>query len=435
MRLVHWLVASAGLLASAVVARADTITQVDYPGSQYTTVFTYDALSNRVAGTYADSTGTHSYTYDTVGNTYTTLTDPVAGAATTTVYQYDSLGRQTGSTTDSQGHSHGYFYDTTSNVVRTLDYPSANNYTTAYTYDALSGTVAGAYRDSQGHLHGYTYDTSSQNYTTRDVAGAQDTTIYRYDAQGNMVGTYTDSQGNTHGFRYDATNNLVLTLDVPGAPLTTAYQYDALYQRIVGSSTDSQGRTTAYIYDMTHRSQPLNKSYGYLWWLNGQESFMVPGLQLVLPGKLFPNAPDDLFAALGKNDQKIHIVPSKGWVVVRQGEDAGYVGPGGGQVPIAFDNDLWKYLNQLVCNPVGTSEAVPGPLRIWPNPATEGWRIRSDGPVEQVEVYDVRGVLLHTISGNGSPEVWVDGTGWPAGVFNLKVSSGGQVFWGKAVRQ
>jgi CubicO group peptidase (beta-lactamase class C family) len=100
-----------------------------------------------------------------------------------------------------------------------------------------------------------------------------------------------------------------------------------------------------YLYDMTHPSQPLNKSYGYLWWLNGQESFMLPDLQFVFPFKLLSNAPDDLYAALGKNDQKIHVVPSKGWVIVRQGNDAGYVGPGGGSVPIQFDNDMWKYLN------------------------------------------------------------------------------------------
>ncbi len=191
----------------------------------------------------------------------------------------------------------------------------------------------------------------------------------------------------------------------------------------------------AYIYDMTHRSQQLNKSYGYLWWLNGQESFMLPGLQLVLPGKLIPNAPDDMFSALGKNDQKIHIVPSKGWIVVRQGEDAGYVGPGGGQVPIAFDNDLWKYLNQLVCNPVGATEAVASALRIWPNPATEGWSIQSDGPMEQLELYDVRGVLVRSKLGMGSTEFWLDGAGLPAGIFNLKVQSEGRVFWGKTVKR
>ncbi|HRI60579.1 MAG TPA: serine hydrolase domain-containing protein [Saprospiraceae bacterium] len=67
-----------------------------------------------------------------------------------------------------------------------------------------------------------------------------------------------------------------------------------------------------YLQAMTQPSQDLNKSYGYLWWLAGQESFMLPGLQFVLQGQAIPNAPDDMYAALGKNDQKIHVVPSTG---------------------------------------------------------------------------------------------------------------------------
>ena len=75
-----------------------------------------------------------------------------------------------------------------------------------------------------------------------------------------------------------------------------------------------------------------------------------------------------------------------------------------------------------------------GALRIWPNPATEGWRIQSDGPVERVEIYDVRGVLVRSASGSGS-EVWVDAAGLPSGVFGVKVQSEGRVFWGKMVKQ
>jgi len=191
----------------------------------------------------------------------------------------------------------------------------------------------------------------------------------------------------------------------------------------------------AYLHAMTHPSQQLNKSYGYLWWLNGQGSFMLPGLQLVIPGQLLSNAPADLYAALGKNDQKIHVVPSKGWVVVRQGEDAGYVGPGGGQVPIAFDNEMWKRINQLVCSPVSAPEAANGALRISPNPASEGWRVQSDEPVERAELYDLRGALLRSVSGDGSAEIWLDGTGLAAGIFTLKVWSGGKVRWGRVVRQ
>lgn len=37
-----------------------------------------------------------------------------------------------------------------------------------------------------------------------------------------------------------------------------------------------------YFNAMVTPSQSLNNSYGYLWWLNGQSNYMVPGLQVVI---------------------------------------------------------------------------------------------------------------------------------------------------------
>ncbi len=99
-----------------------------------------------------------------------------------------------------------------------------------------------------------------------------------------------------------------------------------------------------YISKMTDTSQNLNKAYGYLWWLNGKESFRVPGSTLEFPGKLIPNAPNDLFAGLGKNDQKLYIVPSKGLVIVRLGNNTGETLLG----PSSFDNELWEKINSVI---------------------------------------------------------------------------------------
>jgi len=180
-----------------------------------------------------------------------------------------------------------------------------------------------------------------------------------------------------------------------------------------------------YIYDMTHTSQNLNKSYGYLWWLNGQESFMLPGLQLVIPSKLILNAPDDMFSALGKNDQKIHVVPSKGWVVVRMGNDAGYTGPGGGSVPIAFDNDLWRYLNELECAPVAindVSEHQPV-VDAFPNPSQTAWQIQTEILPKKIELYNTLGVLIRSIENAAS----VPAADLPAGQYWLKLHIGGKI--------
>lgn len=190
-----------------------------------------------------------------------------------------------------------------------------------------------------------------------------------------------------------------------------------------------------YFNDMIRSSQNLNKSYGYLWWLTGQESFMLPGLQFVFNGKIIPNAPDDMYAALGKNDQKIHVVPSKGWVVVRQGE-AGYLGPGGSNVPIVFDNAMWSYLNQLVCVPVSMNETIENPIRIWPNPGTDGWQIEAEAPIERVQVFDLQGKMLLSLTGNRATTVWVDAAELPKGVFVIKIiTSEMQTLVGKAVKR
>lgn len=190
---------------------------------------------------------------------------------------------------------------------------------------------------------------------------------------------------------------------------------------------------TQYFHDMTHPSQAFNKSYGYLWWLNGQPSYMVPGFQVVIPGKLIPNAPDDLIAALGKNDQKIHVVPSKGWVVIRQGNSASPTSPAGNTVPIVFDNQLWGYLNQLVCTPTATTEANENLLQIWPNPSSNGWNIRSEEPIDRVEMYDLRGALISSLATTGQSDIWI-APAREAGVFMVKIVAGKNVFWRKLMQ-
>jgi len=101
----------------------------------------------------------------------------------------------------------------------------------------------------------------------------------------------------------------------------------------------------AYFSLMKTTSQNLNLSYGYLTWLNGKVSHMLPGLQTVLTGSISPNAPADMFAAMGKNGQIINVVPSKNLVVVRMGD-----APDTSLVPYLFQDDLWKKLNAVITN-------------------------------------------------------------------------------------
>jgi CubicO group peptidase (beta-lactamase class C family) len=101
---------------------------------------------------------------------------------------------------------------------------------------------------------------------------------------------------------------------------------------------------SAYFNAQTNSSQSINLSYGYLTWLNGKTSHMLPTLQNVFSGYMIPNAPADLYAALGKNDQKIYVVPSQKLVVIRMGNAAGNV-----QLALSsFDNELWGKLKTII---------------------------------------------------------------------------------------
>lgn len=99
-----------------------------------------------------------------------------------------------------------------------------------------------------------------------------------------------------------------------------------------------------YLNDAINTSQDTNEAYGYLWWLNGKSTYHLPQSQFEFSGKLIPNAPNDMYSALGKNDQKIYIVPSKKLVIVRMGNSADNVN----FALSSFDNDLWEKISTLI---------------------------------------------------------------------------------------
>ncbi|WP_299888429.1 serine hydrolase [uncultured Lacinutrix sp.] len=100
----------------------------------------------------------------------------------------------------------------------------------------------------------------------------------------------------------------------------------------------------SFLNEATNTSQNINESYGYLWWLNGKSNYHLPQSQVEFQGSLIPNAPSDMYCALGKNDQKIYIVPSKDLVIIRMGNAAGNEN----FALSTFDNDLWEKINLLI---------------------------------------------------------------------------------------
>jgi CubicO group peptidase (beta-lactamase class C family) len=100
-----------------------------------------------------------------------------------------------------------------------------------------------------------------------------------------------------------------------------------------------------YFNEASNTSQNINLSYGYLWWLNGKSSYHLPQTQFQFNGSIIPTAPNDMFMALGKNDQKIYIVPSKKMVVIRMGDVANPDNPT--FALSGFDAELWTKISAL----------------------------------------------------------------------------------------
>ena len=95
---------------------------------------------------------------------------------------------------------------------------------------------------------------------------------------------------------------------------------------------------------MTTPSQNLNLSYGYLTWLNGQSSYMVPQSQFVIPGMMAPHAPPETYAALGKNGQIINVSPNENITWIRMGNGNNEL------INWTLLDDVWSKLQFVLCN-------------------------------------------------------------------------------------
>lgn len=180
---------------------------------------------------------------------------------------------------------------------------------------------------------------------------------------------------------------------------------------------------TAYFNQMTNTSQNVNPSYGYLWWLAGKSSFMIPQSQFVFNGSAMPAAPNDLVAALGKNGQIINVVPSKGMVVVRMGNQ-----PDNQSFYISnvYNSKIWEYINDLECGAnASVNENHPSTeLTVFPNPATEVLYLgkNTGQPYDEIRVYDSQGRTV--LTARNQSKIKLDEL--EAGFYFIRVTDGGK---------
>jgi len=151
---------------------------------------------------------------------------------------------------------------------------------------------------------------------------------------------------------------------------------------------------TAYFRQMTTTSQPLNEAYGYLTWLNGSSTFMVPSLQFRFPGMISPAAVPDNFNALGRDGQILSVSPSQNLVIIRMGNT-----PISGNVPFTLSDTIWQYMNRIMCNTTPVKNEL---LAAQPSVklTQHSLQLSSDVHAFQVKLYDLQGrsIKIHETS-------------------------------------
>lgn len=190
-----------------------------------------------------------------------------------------------------------------------------------------------------------------------------------------------------------------------------------------GKWNGNQLINSSYFNQMINTSQNLNLSYGYLWWLNGKPSFMVPTSQIVFPGSYAPAAPADMYAAIGKNGQILSISPSQGLVVVRMGNATTNL-----EVPFVLCDEIWQYINLLDCNLSMETPMNNGPT-LYPSPAQNQLHLAQLKDNAEVFIYNLQGMQLkHTT------EKTIDVSDFSPGIYLITIKQNDGIYSQKWIK-
>ncbi len=247
-------------------------------------------------------------------------------------------------------------------------------------------------------------------------------------ATGTPINTYTQTKlksktGMTGSWAFVDYDNVFIS------KVRSMARFGLLIQNNCIWDTDTLLYDTAYIRLMTNTSQALNLSYGYLWWLNGKTTYMLPTTQIIFPGSYAPAAPNDMIAGLGKNGQIVSVSKSLGLVVIRMGNQAS-----SGEVPTQLCNRIWEKLNAVMCSVPSATPTILNKeiISIFPNPANTELNI--DLPLGgnfEIEIINSVGQIILKVQN----KIKIDISELNKGLYFISVKQGDRDYTQKLIKQ
>lgn len=248
------------LLASVTTASGET-TYLDYVGTNLADVRTVKADGTsltRVRYSYDASNRLETVTVD-----LTPDDNSVADGKTyTTTYTYDGTSRRIASITQLDGSKVSFGYqlvDGSYRVNRIAQLVDGAERVTALTYDTVARKTT--VTDPLGNATVHSYDAAGRLVNLKgptSESGKVQEVSYSYDGAGNLT-SQTDGRGNVITYGYDGNGNQVLQRDAAGNTITRTYSgknellTETLYQLPdpdgSGAATAGEPKTTRYVYD------------------------------------------------------------------------------------------------------------------------------------------------------------------------------------------
>jgi YD repeat-containing protein len=244
-------------------------------GKVYTTTYTYDGNSFRIASVSQSDGSSASFTYVLVGSEYRIQT--VTDATGTTTFSYDTANRRT-DVTNGLNQQWSYYYDAQGQLIQ-VQTPAVNGQrlSTFYAYD-VDGNV------------------------TQITDGLGNVVTYQYDANGNRI-LERDGLGNTVARVFSSANQVLNEI---------RYTQPATWNSTTGTWTEppaSSAQVTRYVIDANNRPRYMISANGNV------TSYVYPYSGLLGKEITYTDATYDL-SALNPTDS-IPTTAFNNWIAAR----------------------------------------------------------------------------------------------------------------------